>query len=90
MMPAWAMGILVHGAFLAEQANGVAVSRNVLEPTSGEVYYLNAQAGEASVTNPAPGVATEQLVYRWGRQPPSCIRAIVACSPRWTPRRAKC
>ncbi len=65
-----AMGILVHGAFLAEQANGVAVSRNVLEPTNGEVYYLNAQAGEASVTNPAPGVATEQMVYRWGREPP--------------------
>jgi hypothetical protein len=65
-----AMGILVHGAFLAEQANGVAVSRNVLEPTNGEVYYLNAQAGEAAVTNPAPGVATEQMVYRWGRQPP--------------------
>jgi hypothetical protein len=64
------MGVLVHEAFLAEQANGVAVSRNVLEPTRGDIYYLNAQAGEASVTNPAPGVATEQLVYRWGRQPP--------------------
>lgn len=65
-----AMGVLVHEAFLAEQANGVAVSRNVLEPTRGDIYYLNAQAGEASVTNPAPGVATEQLVYRWGREPP--------------------
>lgn len=65
-----AMGVLVHGAFLGEQANGVAVSRNVLDPTRGDIYYLNAQAGEASVTNPAPGVATEQLVYRWGREPP--------------------
>ena len=65
-----AMGVLVHDAFLGEQANGVAVSRNVLEPTRGDIYYLNAQVGEASVTNPAPGVATEQLVYRWGRQPP--------------------
>jgi hypothetical protein len=65
-----AMGVLVHGAFLGEQANGVAVSRNVLDPTRGDMYYLNAQAGEASVTNPAPGVATEQLVYRWGREPP--------------------
>jgi len=65
-----AMGILVHEAFLGERANGVAVSRNVLDPTRGDIYYVNAQAGEASVTNPAPGVATEQLVYRWGRQPP--------------------
>jgi hypothetical protein len=65
-----AMGVLVHPAFADEQANGVAVSRNVLEPTRGDIYYLNAQVGEASVTNPAPGVATEQLVYRWGRQPP--------------------
>jgi pyruvate phosphate dikinase-like enzyme/lamin tail-like protein len=65
-----AMGVLVHAAFLAEQANGVAVSRNLLDPTRGDIYYLNAQAGEASVTNPAPGVATEQLVYQWGREPP--------------------
>jgi hypothetical protein len=65
-----AMGVLVHAAFLGEQANGVAVSRNVLDPTRGDIYYLNAQAGEASVTNPAPGVTTEQLVYRWGREPP--------------------
>ena len=65
-----AMGVLVHPAFADEQANGVAVSRNLLEPTRGDIYYLNAQVGEASVTNPAPGVATEQLIYRWGRQPP--------------------
>ncbi len=65
-----AMGILVHGAFLGERANGVAISRNLLDPTRGDIYYINAQSGEASVTNPAPGVATEQLVYRWQRQPP--------------------
>jgi hypothetical protein len=65
-----AMGVLVHPAQLSEEANGVAVSRNVLEPTRGDLYYLNAQIGEASVTNPAPGVSTEQLVYRWTRQPP--------------------
>jgi hypothetical protein len=65
-----AMGVLVHSAFLGERANGVAVSRNVLDPTRGDIYYVNAQAGEASVTNPAPGIATEQLIYRWGREPP--------------------
>jgi hypothetical protein len=65
-----AMGILVHEAFRSERANGVAVSRNVLSPTRGDVYYINAQGGEASVTNPAPGVSTEQMIYRWYRQPP--------------------
>lgn len=65
-----AMGVLLHEAYLSEQSNGVAVSRNIFDPTRGDVYYLNAQDGEASVTNPAPGVATEQLIYRWGRQPP--------------------
>ena len=65
-----AMGILVHPASLSEEGNGVGVSRNVLEPTRGDQYYVNVQAGEASVTNPAPAVSTEQLVYQWGRQPP--------------------
>lgn len=64
-----AMGILVHPASLSEEANGVAVSRNVLEPVRGDIYYLNAQAGEASVTNPAPGVSTEQLEYQWNYTP---------------------
>jgi hypothetical protein len=26
--------------------------------------------GEATVTNPAPGIATEELIYLWGRSPP--------------------
>jgi Pyruvate phosphate dikinase, AMP/ATP-binding domain/Lamin Tail Domain len=64
------MGILVHPAELSEHGNGVGVSRNVLEPTRGDQYYINAQLGEASVTNPAPAVSTEQLVYQWYRQPP--------------------
>ena len=65
-----AMGVLVHEAFRDERANGVAVSRNLLDPSRGDIYYVNAQAGEASVTNPAPGVTTDQLVFRWGREPP--------------------
>ncbi len=66
-----AMGVLIHPAFLSETANGVAVSRNVLDPARSDIYYVNAQIGEASVTNPAPGVATEQLIYRWPpRSPP--------------------
>ena len=66
-----AMGVLVHQAFLEERANGVAISRNVLDPTRGDVYYFNVQAGEASVTNPAPGVTSEQFIYQLPpRQPP--------------------
>jgi hypothetical protein len=64
------MGILVHPASLSERANGVGVSRNVLEPVRGDQYYINAQLGEASVTNPAPAVSTEQLIYQWYRRPP--------------------
>ena len=64
-----AMGVLVHEAFLSERANGVIISRNVLNPIRSDQYYVNVQAGEASVTNPAPGVTTEQLIYRRGRSP---------------------
>jgi hypothetical protein len=64
-----AMGVLVHPAYQSEETNGVAVSRNVLDLSRGDVYYFNAQAGEASVTNPAPGVSTEQLTYNWYRTP---------------------
>lgn len=63
------MGILVHPASLSERSNGVGVSRNVLEPVRGDQYYINAQIGEASVTNPAPAVSTEQLIYQWYRTP---------------------
>jgi hypothetical protein len=67
-----AMGVLVQPAFPDETANGVAISRNVLDPIYGDAYYFNAQAGEASVTNPAPGVTSEQGVYEFGN--PSRIR----------------
>ncbi|HKO94913.1 MAG TPA: PEP/pyruvate-binding domain-containing protein, partial [Polyangiaceae bacterium] len=63
------MGVLCHPASLGEGANGVGVSRNILEPIRGDQYYVNAQLGEASVTNPAPAVSTEQLVYQWYRSP---------------------
>jgi hypothetical protein len=64
-----AMGILIHEAFLSERANGIRISRNVLDPIRSDIYYLNAQVGEASVANPAPGITSEQLIYRWGRSP---------------------
>ena len=61
-----AMGVLVHPAYESERVNGVAVSRDVLDPTRGDRYYVNAQVGEALVTNPAPGVASDQFTYAPG------------------------
>jgi hypothetical protein len=64
-----AMGVLVHPAFLSERANVIVISRDVLDPTRSDIYYMNAQAGEASVANPAPGVGTEQLIHHWRNIP---------------------
>src|SRR5690606_12304158 len=47
-----AMAVLVHPAYRSEEANGVAVTRNVLDLSRGDVYYFNVQVGEAAVTNP--------------------------------------
>jgi phosphoenolpyruvate synthase/pyruvate phosphate dikinase len=60
-----AMGVLVHPAYLSELANGVAISRDILDPIRADQYYVNVQFGEASVTNPAPGVTSEEFVVRW-------------------------
>lgn len=57
-----AMGVLVHRAW-KEAAQGVAISRNALHATRESQYYINAQVGEASVTNPAPGVTSDEIVY---------------------------
>lgn len=64
-----AMGVLVHAAFQSELANGIGISRNILDLTRGDMHYFNIQIGEASVANPAPGVRTDELLYRFGRSP---------------------
>jgi hypothetical protein len=70
-----AMGVLIHDAFdQVERANGVAVSRDVLDPIESGVYTINAQAGEASVTNPAPGVVSDQLLFTPYLNPPAEYR----------------
>ena len=66
-----AMAVLVHAAFTNERANGVAVGRNVLDATRVDQFYINSQAGEASVTNPAPGIVTEQVIYQWPTRTPT-------------------
>jgi hypothetical protein len=60
--PKAAMAVLVHQAW-QEVAQGVAISRNALHATRESEYYINAQIGEASVTNPAPGTTSDELVY---------------------------
>ncbi len=64
-----AMAVLVHPSYPSEEANGVGISRNILDPIRGDKYYFNIQAGDASVVNPAPGVTTDQLTWNWGRSP---------------------
>jgi hypothetical protein len=59
-----AMAVLMHPAFHSERANGVAISRNVVDPGSaGREYYFNVQVGEALVTNPAPAVMSDELTF---------------------------
>jgi hypothetical protein len=62
-----AMAVLVHPGFHSERVNGVAISRDILEPMHGDRFYVNAQVGEALVTNPAPGVASDEFTYDPGR-----------------------
>ena len=66
-----AMAVLIHRAYDGvERANGVAVSRDIGNPIYASVHYLNAQAGEASVTNPAPAVVSEAMTFAWWKTPP--------------------
>lgn len=57
------MAVLVHEAFVSERANVIIISRDLLDPTHSGTHYMNAQLGEASVANPAPGVTSEELLH---------------------------
>lgn len=56
-----AMGVLLMPATEDEQANGVAVSKNPIDP-NWTGYYVNAQLGEDLVTNPTAGAVPEEFV----------------------------
>jgi len=58
-----AMAVLVHPAYSSERVNGVAISRDIRQPTRADRYSVNTQLGEALATNPAPGIESEQLAY---------------------------
>ncbi|WP_299009602.1 PEP/pyruvate-binding domain-containing protein [uncultured Shewanella sp.] len=54
------MGVLVHESYGDEQANGVAVTKNIYDE-NWEGYYVNVQHGEISVTNPEPILTSQGL-----------------------------
>lgn len=56
-----AMGVLVHNNFDDEEANGVAVTKNIYDP-NWEGFYVNVQVGEALVTNPEDGATPDELL----------------------------
>ncbi len=61
------MAILVSPAFKDELANGVAVTRNIVNPQLGPGLYINTQLGEEAVTNPSPDVVPEELLIQTGK-----------------------
>jgi hypothetical protein len=56
-----AMGVLVHPNFDDEEANGVAVTRNVYDP-NWPGFYVNVQVGEELVTNPEGGATPDEFL----------------------------
>jgi hypothetical protein len=76
-----AMAVLVHPAYRSERVNGVAISRDALQPTRGDRYYVNAQLGEALVTNPAPGIESDEFTYELYRFPRMVYHSHSSFSP---------
>ncbi len=58
-----AMGVLIHRGFPGEEANGVAITKNIIDPARSG-YYINAQVGEISIVNPEGDFVAEQLLYK--------------------------
>lgn len=56
-----AMAVTVHPNMDDEQANGVAITRNIYD-ANWPGFYVNAQVGEALVTNPGPADVPDELL----------------------------
>lgn len=59
-----AMGVLLHPNTDDELANGVAVTKNLIDP-NWRGYYVNVQKGEELVTNPDGSVIPEEFLIAW-------------------------
>jgi hypothetical protein len=59
-----AMALLCHHAAPDEEAQGVAITANPYDPTGVEpAFYINAQAGSASVVLPDQRITSDQFIY---------------------------
>ncbi len=56
-----AMGVIVHPSYQDEISNGVAVTRNIIDP-NWIGYYVNVQVGENLVTNPTQDAIPEEFL----------------------------
>ncbi len=56
-----AMGVIVHPSYQDETANGVAVTKNIIDP-NWIGYYVNVQTGEDLVTNPTENAIPEEFL----------------------------
>lgn len=55
-----AMAVLVHRGYKNEDANGVAITKNLYNSNHG--YTINVQYGEISIVDPQPGIINDQLI----------------------------
>jgi pyruvate, water dikinase len=56
------MAVLVHHSYSDEEANGVALTGNMFDE-SQPAFYINVQAGEASVVKPDFGTSVDSFLY---------------------------
>ncbi|HMJ51531.1 MAG TPA: PEP/pyruvate-binding domain-containing protein [Polyangiaceae bacterium] len=64
-----AMALLVHTNFPDEEANGVAITNNIFDPTGNAPgFYINVQrGGQFEVVHPPPGVTSDSFLYQFGQ-----------------------
>ena len=62
------MALLSHRSFPNEDANGVAITGNIFDPSGLEpAFYVNVQEGGESVVQPATGITSDQFLYYYDR-----------------------